>query len=56
MFELFKFMGYLISQVYTTLNFKILDMPIGFIDFLICASAILIIFKIICSNNDKGVI
>lgn len=55
MFEIFRFMGYLISQVYTTLNFKILDMPIGFMDFLIGCSLILIIFKYIHSK-DKGVI
>ena len=55
MFEIFRFMGYLISQVYNTLNFKILDMPIGFMDFLIGCSLILVIFKYVF-NKDKGVI
>ena len=55
MFEIFKFVGYLISNLYNTLNFKILDMPIGFIDFLIGCSLILIIFKYVL-NQDNGVI
>lgn len=55
MFEIFKFVGYLISNLYNTLNFKILDMPIDFIDFLIGCSLILIIFKYVL-NQDKGVI
>ena len=55
MFEIFRFMGYLISNLYSTLNFRILDMPIGFMDFLIGCSLILIIFKYVL-NKDKGVI
>ena len=55
MFELFKFIGYCVSNLYNTLNFKILDMPIGFIDFLIGCSLILVIFKYVL-NRDKGVI
>ena len=55
MFEIFKFMGYLITQVYNTLNFKMLDMPIGFMDFIIGCSLILIIFRYVF-NKDKGVI
>ena len=57
MFELFKFIGYCVSNLYNTLNFKIVSMAksIGFMDFLIGCSLILVIFKYIM-NKDKGVI
>ena len=55
MFELFKFIGYCVSNLYNTLNFKILDGPIGCMDLLIGCSLILVIFKYIM-NKDKGVI
>lgn len=55
MLEIFKFYGNMIYQLYNTLNFKILDMPIGFIDMIIGCSLIVVIFKAL-GSKDKGVI
>lgn len=55
MLDIFKFYGDMIYQLYNTLNFKILDSPIGFIDIIIGCSLIVIIFKAL-GTKDKGVI
>ena len=45
MLEFFSFLGKLFYEFYMTFNIKFLDMPIGFIDFIISAFILGLIFR-----------